>query len=144
MRYEVDQDNNENTTCMMINMLKDKATVHQLVVSSAEVVELEASTVSKRVLASCPDVRKKRKKNKPIGKKRFMDPMMPKRPMSAFLCFNQEFRKTVQEEMESRDPGIVARELSVRWKLLDEVARESFQGRARSCKAQNEQVLKVR
>ena len=136
MRYEVDQDNNENTTCMMINMLKDKATVHQLVVSSAEVVELEASTVSKRVLASCAEIRKKRKKKQPMGKKRFRDLMAPKRPMSAFICFSQEFRKTVQEEMKSRDPGIVARELSVRWKLLDEVAREGFQGRQRICKAQ--------
>ena len=143
MSYQVDIENNEKKTGMVINTSKEKATVPQLVLTSTEVVELEASTVSKRVLASCPDVRKKRKKNKPIGKKRFMDPMMPKRPMSAFLCFNQEFRKTVQEEMESRDPGIVARELSVRWKLLDEVARESFQGRARSCKAQYEQVLKV-
>ena len=143
MSYEVDIENNEKKTCIVINTSKEKATVPQLVVTSTEVVELEASTVSTRVLASCPNIRKRVKKNQSMRKKRLKDPMAPKRPMSAFLCFSQEFRRTVQEEMESRDPGIVARELSMRWKLLDEVARESFQGRARNCRAQYEQVLKV-
>ena len=91
-----------------------------------------------KVPASCPVGRKKRK---PRGTKKPRDPLAPKKPMSGFFCFCQEFRKEVQLNVGSREPGLVARELSRRWKLLDREARQSFQERAETGKEQYMQVV---
>ena len=126
---DIDNENNDKEGHLVIDIGEDDA-----VKTAVELVKQESDGVP----ASCLVVRKKRK---PRRTKKPRDPLAPKKPMSDFFCFCQEWRKEVQIKLGSREPGLVARELSRRWKLLDREARQSFQERADTGKAQYKQVV---
>ena len=127
---KVDDENNDEEAPLVMDIVEDENAVE----TGEELVKHQAN----KVPAPCLVVRKKRK---PRGTKKPRDPLAPKKPMSGFFCFCQELRKEVQLEVGSRELGVVARELSRRWKVLDREARQCFQERADTGKAHYIQVI---
>eukprot|EP01010_Urceolus_cornutus_P002299 NODE_2929_length_445_cov_148.669192_g2322_i0.p2 GENE.NODE_2929_length_445_cov_148.669192_g2322_i0~~NODE_2929_length_445_cov_148.669192_g2322_i0.p2 ORF type:complete len:103 (-),score=13.04 NODE_2929_length_445_cov_148.669192_g2322_i0:82-390(-) len=54
------------------------------------------------------------------------DPNAPKRPLTAFLLFSGEFRKSVQTENPSFKMTDIARELGSRWRDLGEADKQKY------------------
>merc|ERR1711998_238014 len=80
-----------------------------------------------------------KKKAQKLGKKP-KDKNAPKRPMSAYFIFSNEVRERVQEELDSRDFGQVAKAIKGLWDNLSENERAKYQSKAAKAKAAYEKV----
>jgi len=68
------------------------------------------------------------------------DKNAPKRPMSAYFIFSNEVRERVQEELDSRDFGQVAKAIKALWDNLSENERAKYQSKAAKAKTAYEKV----
>ena len=64
--------------------------------------------------------------DKPLKIKKRKDPLIPKRPMTSFMFFCNEFRTQIWEANPEFKIGDVAKELGKRWKKLSEDAKEKY------------------
>ena len=64
--------------------------------------------------------------DKPLKIKKRRDPRIPKRPMTSFMFFCNEFRNQIWAENPEFKMGDVAKELGKRWKQLSEVQKEKY------------------
>ena len=64
--------------------------------------------------------------DKPLKIKKRKDPRIPKRPMTSFMFFCNEFRNQIWEANPEFKIGDVAKELGKRWKKLSEQEKEKY------------------
>lgn len=71
--------------------------------------------------------------------RKIKDPLAPKRPLSSFLLFSKEERPRVVELLGTKHPEPVGIELSRRWKMLDQDARQKWDAMGKEEKAKYEE-----
>ena len=64
--------------------------------------------------------------DKPLKIKKKRDPRIPKRPMTSFMFFCNEFRNQIWSANPEYKIGDVAKELGKRWKVLSNEEREKY------------------
>ena len=64
--------------------------------------------------------------DKPLKIKKKRDPRIPKRPMTSFMFFCNEFRTQIWAANPEYKIGDVAKELGKRWKKLSEEEKEKY------------------
>ncbi|KAK2964958.1 putative High mobility group protein DSP1 [Blattamonas nauphoetae] len=89
----------------------------------------------------------KKEKKKRAGKTPKKDPEAPKRPLSGYFHFGNEFRPIILEELknEGKESGVtvVAKVISEKWNALDEEGKKKYMELAEQDKARYEKEMKV-
>lgn len=76
------------------------------------------------------------------GNKKQKDPNKPKRPLTAFFLFMDEFRKTYKEaNPDSKGVATVAKEGGEKWKSMTDEEKKPYIDRATELKAEYEKAL---
>ncbi|KMT02550.1 hypothetical protein BVRB_9g202370 [Beta vulgaris subsp. vulgaris] len=114
-------------------------------------MSLDATVVEKPA-----EVKKKAERKKPASsseagsesKKRKLskvkDPNMPKRPMTAYFVFMEEFRKVYKEEHpESKGVKEFAKEAGAKWKALTDEEKKPYQEKAAELKVEYEKAMET-
>ncbi|GAB2233575.1 hypothetical protein Droror1_Dr00002801 [Drosera rotundifolia] len=118
----------------------------------AQVMEMPAETKKKPAeTKKKPAERKKSSSSsssEPKLKKRKLtkskDPNMPKRPVTAFFLFMEDFRKTYKEEHPEKKGGaVVAKEGGEKWKSMTEEEKQAYIDRAAELKAEYEKAMET-
>merc|ERR1711964_831963 len=73
-------------------------------------------------------------KAKKLGKKP-KDKNQPKRPMSAYFLFSNDMRPKVQDELDTKEFGPVAKKISKAWANLDERSKAKYDAKNQKAKA---------
>lgn len=83
------------------------------------------------------DKAEKKKKEKKTEKKKMEKEKKEKKekaPLSAFMLFNQDIRKTIKEEFPDKDFKEIGKEVGARWKSMDVEARAPYETKSKQMK----------
>merc|ERR1719502_545482 len=83
-----------------------------------------------------------KKKAKSLGKKP-KDKNAPKRPMSAYFLFTNDVRAQIQEELDTKDFGVIAKKVKEMWSNLSESEQAKYQAKAEKAKAKYAKTLET-
>ncbi|GAB4851965.1 hypothetical protein Ancab_016156 [Ancistrocladus abbreviatus] len=111
----------------------------------AQIVEKKTAEVKKKpaernkMTKSDSDSRPKKRRLTKVK-----DPNMPKRPVTAFFLFMEEFRKTYKEEHpDSAKGSVVSKEGGEKWRSMTDVEKKAYIDRAAQLKVEYEEAMKA-
>jgi len=106
---------------------------------SSEKAKLKKSTSNSSKTKEKKDTKKKAKGEKKERKKK--DPNRLKRPLTAYMLFNQEIRPKIKAEDSTKNFNELAQAVSERWKALGPTEKKEYEDKAAEAKKKyNEEV----
>ncbi|KMZ75089.1 hypothetical protein ZOSMA_11G01170 [Zostera marina] len=115
--------------------------MHSCSLESRIRMHLESEIVETEIKKKSANKKKIVSKEKKVAKSK--DPDAPKRPLTAFFIFMQDFRKEYTEaNPDSKGGAHVAKEGGVRWKSLSKMEKQVYTDRAAEMKVEYEKQLK--